>query len=183
MPGGTAHSDQLDGERAHRQSDRDQRCLGTEDETETQRRQRCRQDAHQVDRPNVSHRDSLERRVPAVPREANGCRNEKACQRRHEDDVPPCRLVPSCFPGQVLPDEMDEVVDRGLEEHGRERDRHAEQRREDECLHIGAALDLGGGCSRVGCVAHGRDPFRSPGRRGARNGHRSAELAARRRPA
>jgi hypothetical protein len=70
--------------------------------------------------------------VAAVAREPKGESDDHARQRRHEDDVPPSRLVPPEPVGHDLPDEVDDVVERGLEEHARDGGGDPEQRRIDE---------------------------------------------------
>ena len=71
-----------------------------------------------------------------MSRKSNGGRNEQPCESGYEDDVPPGGLAPSEFVGNHVPYEVDDVVDQGLKEHGRERDGHAEQRREHECSDV-----------------------------------------------
>ena len=78
---------------------------------------------------NRRRRDPLERRVAAVAREAQAQRHEHARERRHEDHVPPGRLAPVQPVRNDLPDEVDDVVDRRLEEDGRDGDREAEESR------------------------------------------------------
>ena len=67
-----------------------------------------------------------------MARQPNRSCNQQPCEPGNEDDVPPGGLAPAEVVGYHLPDEVDQVVDRRLEEDGRERDRHAEQRREYE---------------------------------------------------
>ncbi len=92
-------------------------------------RQAREQDAGQLDGLNWRRRDPLERRVAAVAREAHEQRYEHARERRHEDHVPPGRLAPVQPVRDDLPDEVDDVVDRRLEEDGRDGDREAEESR------------------------------------------------------
>ncbi len=64
-----------------------------------------------------------------MAREAQEQRHEHARKRRDEDHVPPGRLAPVQPVGNDLPDEVDDVVDRRLEEDGRDGDREAEESR------------------------------------------------------
>ena len=70
--------------------------------------------------------------MSAVTRQPNSGGDQQPCEPGHEDDVPPGWLVPAEFLGNHVPHEVDQVVDRSLEQHGRERDGHAEQRGEHE---------------------------------------------------
>ena len=117
------------GDHSHPQAEGDERRLRPEHEPEAEGRQAREQDAGQLDGLNRRRRDPLERRVAAVAREAQEQRHEHARERRHEDHVPPGRLAPVQPVRDDLPDEVDDVVDRGLEEHGRDRDREAEESR------------------------------------------------------
>ena len=87
------------------------------------------QDAGQLDGLNRRCRDPLERRVAAVAGKAQEQRHEHARERGHEDHVPPGRLAPVQPVRDDLPDEVDDVVDRSLEEDGRDGDREAEESR------------------------------------------------------
>ena len=69
--------------------------------------------------------------------------NQQPGKTGDEHDVPPGRLAPAELFRDHIPHEVDQVVDRGLEEHRRERDGNAEQRREHErpnvCLRLRVA--------------------------------------------
>ena len=84
----------------------------------------------------------------------NSCGNQHARHSWHEDYVPPGWFVPAELLGNHFPDEVDQVVDRSLEQHGRERHRHAEQSGEHERPDV---------LPRRG-VAHGRTLLRRPHR-------------------
>ena len=116
-------------DRSQPEAEGDERRLRPEHEPEAEGRQAREQDAGQLDRWNRRRADPLERRVAAVAREAEAQRHEHACERRHEDHVPPGRLAPVQPVRDDLPDEVDDVVDRCLEEDRRDRDREAEERR------------------------------------------------------
>ena len=94
------------------------------------------------------------RDLPGVSvRRAPGSRtrgDQQPCESGYEDDVPPGGLTPAELLGDHIPHEVDHVVDRRLEQHGRERDRHAEQRGEHERPDVGRCLR----------VAHGRTLLR-----------------------
>ena len=66
---------------------------------------------------------------PPWPGKAQAQRDEHAGERGHEDHVPASRLAPVQPVRDDLPDEVDDVVDRCLEEDGRDRDREAEESR------------------------------------------------------
>ena len=141
-------SNQPDRERTETEPERDQRRLGAEDEPEPQSRERGGKDAGECDRRDRVCSEPFQRRVSAVAGQPNGGRDQQPRESGDEDDVPPGRLAPAELVGDHLPDEVDHVVDRGLEEHGRERDGHAEQRREHERPNV---------CLRLR-VAHGQHP-------------------------
>jgi hypothetical protein len=64
--------------------------------------------------------------VAAVAWQPDGCGDEQPREARYENDVPPGRLAPAELFRDHVPDEVDQIVDRRLEEHGRKRDRQAE---------------------------------------------------------
>ena len=76
----------------------------------------------------------------------NGRRDQEPREARYEDDVPPGGLAPAELRRDDVPHEVDDVVDRGLEQHRRERDGDAEQRSEHERSDVGHRFR----------VAHGR---------------------------
>ena len=117
------------GDRSHAEAEGDERRLRPEHEPEAKGREAREQDAGQLDGVNRRRRDPLERRVAAVAGEAEAQRHEHAGERRHEDHVPPGRLAPVEPVRNDLPDEVDNVVDRRLEEDSRDRDRKAEESR------------------------------------------------------
>src|SRR5262249_55734715 len=61
-------SDELDRERTHAETQRDQRSLGTENESEAQGRERRGEDARQRDRCDRLGSETFERRMPTVTR-------------------------------------------------------------------------------------------------------------------
>ena len=67
----------------------------------------------------------------------NGSRDQQPRKPRYEDDVPPGGLAPAELLRDDIPHQVDDVVDRGLEQHRRERDGHPEQRGEHERSGIG----------------------------------------------
>ena len=118
------------GDRSHPQAERDERRLRPEHEPEAEGRQAGEQDARAARWGDLApSADPLERRMAAVAREAQEQRDEHASERRHEDHVPPGRLAPVQPVRNDLPDEVDDVVDRGLEEHRRDGDGEAEESR------------------------------------------------------
>ena len=146
-------SNQPDRERTETEPERDQRGFGAENESESQSRERGGEDAGECDRGDRVCSETFQRRVSAVARKPNGGGNQQPCESGYEDDVPPGGLAPAEFVGDHVPHEVDQVVDRGLEEHGRERDGHAEQRREHERSDV---------CLRLR-VAHVADPTATAG--------------------
>ena len=93
--------------------------------------ERGQQDARELDRANRRHAQTLERRVAAVSWKADRGSDEHAREAGDQDDVPPGRLAPVEGVGNLLPDELDDVVDRRLEERGGEGDGDTEERCED----------------------------------------------------
>ena len=114
------------------EAERDERPLRPEHETGAERRQRGEEDASEVARLEPAQAEAFERRVPAVARQPERERDDHAGEARHEDDVPRGRLLPPEPFRHDLPDEVDDVVERGLEEHRRDCHRDPEQRRVDE---------------------------------------------------
>ncbi len=134
---GLPHPDETDGDRAEAETERDERRLRSEDEPEPECRERGQQDARQIDRAYGSGRDAFERRVAAVARQAHGERDEDAREAGYENHVPACGLGPSEMVRHDVPHEMDEVVDRGLEERGGEGDRKTQDRGVHERAQVG----------------------------------------------
>ena len=132
LSSGALQSNQSHRQRTETETERDQRRLRAEDEPETQCRQCCGKDACERDRGNRIGPETFQRRVTAVAGQPNGRGDQQSGEPGYEDDVPPGRLAPAELLGDDVPHEMDDVVDRGLEQHGRERDGHAEQRGEGE---------------------------------------------------
>ena len=128
------------GNRPHPEAQRDERRLGSQNEPEAERGERGSENADEVDRVDFREPEALERRVPAVAGEAKRQRDEDAGERGDEDHVPACRLAPVEPLRNDVPDEVDDVVDRCLEHHRRERDRKAEQRRERERAQVSEGL-------------------------------------------
>ena len=132
LSSGALQPNQPHRERTEAEAERDERCLGAEDEPEPESRERGGKDAGKCDRGDRVCTEALERRVSAVAGKPHRRGNQQAREPGHEDDVPPGRLAPAELLGDHVPHEVDDVVDRGLEQHGRERDGHPEQRREHE---------------------------------------------------
>ena len=118
-----------DRDRSQPEAEGDERRLRPEHEPQAEGRKARQQDARQLDRWNRRCADPLERRVAAMPGQAEEQRHEHARERGHEDHVPPGRLAPVQPVRDDLPDEVDDVVDGGLEQDRRDRDGEAEESR------------------------------------------------------
>ena len=140
-----AHIDEPRGDDAEPEAEGDERRLRPEHEPEPERGQTGEQDAREVVGLDRVHPEPLERRVPAVAGETQRQRHEHAGERRYEDDVPRGGLAPPEPVGHDLPHEVDDVVERRLEEHGGHGDRNPEQCCVDERAQVGQRALVHGG--------------------------------------
>ena len=129
---GLAESDEPSRDDPETEAESHERCLRAQDQPETDRRERCEQDAAEVDGLDRTQAETLERRMAAVTRQPQGQGDEHACDARNEHDVPGWRLIPVEPMRNDFPDEMDDVVKRGLEEDGRDGHRNPQEGGEDE---------------------------------------------------
>ena len=74
--------------------------------------------------------------MAAVSWKADRGSDEHSREAGDQDDVPRWGLAPVEGVGNLLPDELYDVVDRRLEERGGEGDGDTEERREDECPQV-----------------------------------------------
>ena len=92
---GLAESDEPSRDDPETEAESHERCLRAQDQPEPDRRERCEQDAAEVDGLDRTQAETLERRMAAVTRQPQGQGDEHACDPRNEHDIPGWRLFQS----------------------------------------------------------------------------------------